>query len=88
MSFYHRINRILDMPPEIYTKLPKLETVGFNELIFENYVAIIEYEENFVKLKTDIGNINIDGENLNLDKMTEEILKITGKIISISIERI
>lgn len=78
-----RINKILDMPKEIYTKDPKITIQGFKEIGIENYKGIIEYEENYIKLETFIGNINIEGINLNLERMTEDILKITGKITAI-----
>ena len=79
----NRINQALDMPKEIYTKDPKLTIIGFKEIIIENYKGILEYEENFVKIETHIGNVNIDGIDLNLSKMTEDNLKITGKITAI-----
>ena len=78
-----KINRILDMPKELYTKEPKIVIVGFKELIIENYKSILEYEENFVKLETHIGAINIEGIGLNLAQMKEDSLKITGKITAI-----
>ena len=86
MKGLNRINEALDMPKEIYTKEPKITLIGFKELVIENYKGILEYEENFVKLETYIGNINIDGIELKLDKMTEDNLKITGKISSIYFE--
>ena len=84
----HRIkNRIIDMPREVYTKEPKIITVGFNELIIENYKSILKYEEEYIRLETEIGNLNINGTDLNLIQMKEDHIKITGKIISMDLER-
>ncbi len=87
MKKFSKINRMLEMPKEIYTNEPKLVISGFNEVFIENYKGILEYEEYYIKLSTFIGSININGFNLKLDKMTEDSLKIIGKIESIDIER-
>ncbi len=87
MRGINKINNILEMPKEIYTNQPKITTIGFNELYIENYKGILEYEENYIKIETYIGNVNISGLNLKLDKMTEDSIKIFGKIDSLSIER-
>ena len=83
-----RIDKILEMPEEVYSNIPKLTVTGFNEMILENYKGILEYEEFFASISTHIGIININGFNLNLEKMTNDDIKITGKIESIELERI
>lgn len=83
MKKINMINSMLEVPKEVYTKEPKIVTIGFKELMIENYKSILEYEENYVKLETYIGNINIHGINLKLDKMTDDNLKIIGNINSI-----
>ena len=83
----NRFESILEMPKEVYTNLPKLIVVGFEEMIIENYKSILEYEEFFVRINTYIGVININGFNLNLEKMTNDDIKITGTIESIDLEK-
>ena len=83
----NRFENILEMPKEVYTNVPKLTVVGFDEMIIENYKSILEYEEFFVKINTYIGILNINGFNLNLEKMTNDDIKITGTIESIDIEK-
>lgn len=84
---YNKIDRILEMPKEICSEIPKIIITGFEEMIIENYKGILEYEEFFVKINTHIGIININGYNLNLENMTNDDIKITGKIESFDIER-
>ena len=86
MKIVNKINNMLEIPREIYTKEPKIEIIGFNNLIIENYKGILEYEENYIKISTYFKNININGINLKLNRMTEDNLKIVGKIISITTE--
>ena len=83
----NRFESILEMPKEVYTNLPKLTVVGFEQMIIENYKSILEYEEFFVRINTYIGVININGFNLNLEKMTNDDIKITGTIESIDLEK-
>lgn len=88
MKKKNKIERMLEIPEEVYSNVPKVTVTGFNELILENYKGIIEYEEFFASISTYIGVININGYNLNLEKMTNDDIKITGKIESIEIDRI
>ena len=83
-----RLERILEMPEEVYSNIPKLTVTGFNEIVLENYKGILEYEEFFASISTHIGIVNINGYNINLEKMTNDDIKITGKIESIELERI
>ncbi len=82
-----KIDKILEMPRELYTNEPRLTIVGFNEMIIENYKGILEYEEYFVKISTHIGIININGFNLKLEQLTGDDIKIMGDIESVDIER-
>ncbi len=84
----NRIEKILELPEEVYSNIPKLSITGFNEIILENYKGILEYEEFFASISTHIGIVNINGFNLNLEKMTNDDIKITGKIESIELDRI
>ena len=82
-----RLDKILEIPEEIYTNTPKITITGFNEIILENYKGILEYEDFFASISTYIGIVNINGYNINLEKMTNDDIKITGKIESVEIER-
>ena len=82
-----RLDKILEMPEEIYSNIPKLTITGFNEMLLENYKGILEYEEFFASISTHIGIVNISGYNINLEKMTNDDIKITGKIESVELER-
>ena len=83
-----RLDKILEIPEEVYTNVPKITITGFSEIILENYKGILEYEEFFASISTHIGIVNINGYNLNLEKMTKDDIKITGKIESIELDRI
>ena len=84
----NRINKILEIPQEIYTNTPKIIITGFDEMIVENFKGILEYEEYFIRINTHLGIININGFDLKLENMSDEDIKVTGKIESFDIERL
>ena len=83
----NRFEELLEIPKEISSEKPKLTVMGFEELLVENYKAILEYQDFYVRLSTHIGIININGFELNLNEMTNDDIIITGKIESIDFEK-
>lgn len=83
-----RLEKILEIPQEVYSNVPKIAITGFDEMMIENFKAILEYEEFYIRISTYIGIININGYDLKLENMTNDDIKIIGKIESFDIERI
>lgn len=82
----NKINRILEIPQEVSSNIPKITVLGFEQMMIENYKAILEYQDFYIRLSTEIGILNINGFNLNLKEMTTDDLQISGKIDSIDFE--
>lgn len=82
----NRLERLLEMPPEVTTEEPKITMIGFSEMLIENYKGILEYEDYKIKINTLVGVIHIDGFGLNLNQMTEDDILITGQIESIHMD--
>lgn len=87
MKKKNRINQILEIPREIDSKEPKITIISFDEIFIENYKGILEYEEFFVKVDTEIGTVNINGYKLTLEQITEDDIGIKGTIKSIDLEK-
>lgn len=87
MKRNNRLDRLLEMPKEVYSNIPKVIITGFDEIIIENFKGILEYEDFYVRINTHIGIINVNGYGLNLENMTNDDIKVKGKIESIDIER-
>ena len=85
---FERLNKILDIPRELDKKQTKVTIISFDEIMIEKYKGIMEYEEFYVKINTEIGVININGFNLNLEQMTNDDILVKGVINSIDLERI
>ena len=84
----NRINKMLEIPQEVYSNVPKIVITAFDEMVVENFKGILEYEDFYVRINTYIGIINVNGFDLKLENMSEDDIKITGKIESFDIERI
>ena len=81
-----RINKYLELPREAISNVPKITIIGFDEILIENFNGILEYENFFVRISTDIGNININGFNLKLNQMSDSDISVTGKIENVDLE--
>ena len=55
-----KLNKLLEMPDELVSNEPKITIIAFNKCLIENYKAILEYQEFYVRLSTYIGIININ----------------------------
>lgn len=86
-NHYYKFDKVLELPQEVCSNVPKIIITGFDEIIIENFKGILEYEEFFVQINTHIGIININGYNLSLENMTDDDIKVKGKIESLDIER-
>lgn len=81
-----RINKVLEVPDEVALNVPKLTILKFEEVLIENYKGILEYQDFFVRIKTNIGIININGFKLTLEEMTTDDLIVKGQIESVDFE--
>ena len=53
----------------------------------QNFIGILEYEEFFIRIKTYIGNVIINGFNMKLTQLNSEDVKVTGIISNMSFEK-
>ena len=67
-----RLNRLLEIPKEISTNEPRIVNMGFNKMLIENYKIILEYQDFFIRIGTQIGIINVNGFELKLNEMTPD----------------
>ena len=51
-----RLDRLLDVPLEVSSKMPKITILGFEKMSIENYQAILEYQDIYIRIKTMIRN--------------------------------
>ena len=83
-----KINKILDIPEEIVSDVPKITCLGFKKILIENYKNILEYQDVFIRINTSMGIINVSGSVLKMEEMTIDDITIEGKIDSIEFEEL
>ena len=57
------------------------------KLLLKILLGILEYEEFFVRVKTYIGNVIINGFNMKLNQLNSEDIMVKGIISNISFEK-
>ena len=80
------MERILELPREVTTNIPKITITGFDQLMIENYKGVIEYEEYLIKINTSIGIVIIEGIKMSLNQINENDVLISGDISKIYLE--
>lgn len=82
------INKLFEIPEELSGGISKVTVIGFNRMLIENYMHIMEYQDIFIRIKMEDGLIDINGFNLELNEMTKDDLIVTGTIESVEFEKI
>lgn len=72
MKVKNKLSRLLELPREVENNNTKVTINSFDEMLIENYKGLLEYEEFYIKIKTDIGLINVNGFNLEVEQITED----------------
>ena len=85
---FGKLNRMLEIPAEVTSTVPRLTNLGFKKLVVENYKNILEYQDFFIRINTSIGIININGYELKMEEMTKDDIVIEGEIESIDFEKV
>lgn len=78
------LSEALDLPQEILSDLPRIVLVGNKEIHIENFMSLIEYSIQRVRIATRSGVLVIDGSHLEAQKMTADNLVIRGEILQVS----
>lgn len=87
-SMKNKLNKVLEVPDEVAFLATKLTILNFKKMLIENYKGILEYQDFFIRIKTTIGIININGYKLSLEEMTTDDIVVNGNIESIDYESI
>lgn len=74
---------MLEISTELQVNQPTVTIVGSNFINIENYLSIITYEEDLIKIKTKLKSIKISGDKLSLKYITDGEIGIRGTIYSI-----
>lgn len=82
-----KISEFLELPKEVMIKSTKITTVDNVNILIEGYQKIIDYYDNYIKIKGNNLDIVIDGENLDISEITDYELVVEGKIYSLNYQK-
>lgn len=78
----------LNISEDVLTGAEVMTLVGKRSLVIENYMKVLEYEPDSIKVRTKRNNVCICGNNLKIEYLYDVELRITGLIKSIAYERV
>ena len=78
-----KMGQILDMPLDMIKDYSRMTVIGNESVLIENYIGIIEYEDDVIRLSN---NISILGMKLLIEEITDDEILITGNIKEIKFE--
>ena len=78
----------LNISEDVLTGAEIMTLVGKRSLVIENYIKVLEYEPDNIKVRTKRNNVCICGSNLKIEYLYDVELRITGLIKSITYERV
>lgn len=78
--------RSLHLPEDVTKKSSIINILGNNSILIENFKSIMDYKEDFVKIKAKNRIISIHGERLTIEYYNREEIKINGRMDSIFFE--
>ena len=82
-----KIERALEIPESIVDDISKVTCIGKDKVLIENYIGILEYDDNTIRLNTSDGDILVFGDNLVITQLTKDDILILGKIHMVEFER-
>lgn len=82
-GFREKLEKALEMPIELLNNYPRITVLGKGSVFIENYKAIVEYEENLIRISN---NVSIYGKELNVEEITADDMLVSGKIKTIEFE--
>lgn len=84
MNLREQVVKNLDIPTEVISNIPIIKMNGNKEISIENFVGLVEYTPQKVRLNTRCGLLIIDGVGLEAKSMTIEKIFIKGVILQVA----
>ena len=78
------VGEVLDFPPDVVGEGPKITITGRRQIMVENYVSILNFSEEEIRLETAEGDVFFRGKGLMLKVILASELQIEGELSSFS----
>ncbi len=83
MDIEKAIAAALALPREAVSNIPKITIIGKERVHVENYLSLLEYKEENIRLKFSGGVIDILGKSFEIRTIGEANIVISGEIESV-----
>lgn len=78
------VGEVLDFPPDVVGEGPKITITGRRQIMVENYISVLNFSEDEIRLETSEGDIFFKGKGLMLKVILAAELQIEGELSSFS----
>ena len=78
------VGDILDFPPDAVGEGPKITITGRRQILVENYLSIVNFSEEEIRLETAEGDVCFRGKELVLKVLLSTELRIEGELSSLT----
>ena len=83
-KFQTSVGNVLDFPPDVVGEGPKITITGRRQILVENYVSIVNFSEEEIRIQTAEGEVCFGGSGLALKVILSTELQIEGELSSLS----
>ena len=83
LSFTESALDAFDIPYETVLDIPKIVIAGRERIYVENYISVLEYKTDNIKLKYKTGVIELLGSKFEIIGLNEGNISVSGKLSSV-----
>ena len=80
MKWKEELAKQMDLPKDLMLGAVIVTLTGNQEAYVENYMSLIEYTEELIRIQTKTCKLEIHGQHLDISYYTNDEMKITGEI--------
>lgn len=78
------VSEFFELPRELVSNSTKVTVIENRSVLIEGYKQIMDYYDNYIKIRTYKTDIVIDGKDLDIKEITDSDLIIQGEIYSLN----
>ncbi len=82
-----KFSEFLELPNEVVNSSTKVTSIENKNILIEGYKQIMDYYDDYIKIKTHNMELVIDGKNLDIKEITDYELVIQGEIYSLNYKK-
>lgn len=83
-KFIDNFSDFFELPKELITSSTKITVIENKRLLIEGYKQVMDYYDNYIKVKTNNNEVVVDGKDLDIKEIDDNALIIQGSIYSLN----